>query len=201
MLIPLDYHLSNEAVSSILQFFLSHSNLAQVRDEKKSKAESQPKFDFKCIGMQMGVTKAPLNTPSLHSVQTERDSKAHLNSIRVISLLFDTFDEPKHKDTIFEEVINRIGLETFLKGKDLDLVNEKYKAFITSLALKYHREGKLKHFPLFGIKAVGADGIEFVNEKQFDKKLTLGHIAFFARFTQQDDIAPLETKESWGRFR
>lgn len=31
--------------------------------------------------------------------------------------------------------------------------------------------------------------------------MNLGHIAFFSRYTKQDDVAPMSSKESWDLFR
>ena len=69
LLIPLDSHINNEVLSELIQYFLLHSTIQKVfEDENKSLAFTKPSFPFKCISMQITVTKAPLSKPSLRDV-------------------------------------------------------------------------------------------------------------------------------------
>lgn len=63
--IPLDKHLNNRAITDLIEYFLSNSNLTLTKQDHKSNADKQVSFDYKCISIQMGVSKAPLDRPSL----------------------------------------------------------------------------------------------------------------------------------------
>ena len=66
LLIPLDSHINNEILSELIQYFLQHSSMHKVYEDKnKSLAFTKGSFPFKCISMQITVTKAPLCKPSL----------------------------------------------------------------------------------------------------------------------------------------
>jgi hypothetical protein len=109
--IPLDCHLANDSVSALVQYFLAHSTLAQVKDSgPKSKAHTQARFNFKCVSLQLGVCKAPLSTPSLSTVETTKEA----TGIRVLSLLFDTQDSPIKKHAVFEEMLKQVPLGSIL---------------------------------------------------------------------------------------
>ena len=47
--IPMDQHLNNQAVASLIEFFMTNSNLTTVKNELKSVADKQPAFNYKCI--------------------------------------------------------------------------------------------------------------------------------------------------------
>jgi hypothetical protein len=88
--IPLGDHLTSGTLSELIEYFLLNSNMHKVcENPNKSLAFTKGCFPLKCIGIQMTVAKAPLNKPSLKEVAPG------LDSLRVLSLLFDTKDEPK----------------------------------------------------------------------------------------------------------
>lgn len=138
-MIPLDLHVDNGILSDIIQYFLINSNLNKVyENEHKSLAFNKESFPFKCISMQISVTEAPLNAPSLKPMSGEFVSSKKNSFIRVLSLLFDTEDEPKVQ-TGFQDVLKNTKISNFLNSKQIKHVNERYATFIRNLAGKYFR--------------------------------------------------------------
>jgi hypothetical protein len=85
--------------------------LAQVKDSgPKSKAHDQARFNFKCVSLQLGVCKPPLSSPSLSTVQSDKEA----GGVRVLSLLFDTQDSPIKKHAVFEELLGQVPLQSIL---------------------------------------------------------------------------------------
>lgn len=100
-------------------------------------------------------------------------------------------------------MISSVKLSDLLDMSQLKYIQDRYKPFIHGLAEKYFRAGKVQKFP-FEVKTANANYIEFKNEAEVDLSLTpatLGHIAFFAEYTRQDDQCPMSSKESWEFFR
>jgi len=109
----------------------------------------QPKFEFKCISMQIGVAKAPLDTPSLRMINPAEDNSG--KAIRVLSLLFDTSSNTSGSFKSIEDSLSQTKLSSFLCSAQIDLIKDNYKTFVMGLAHKYLKEDKVKHFP-FEIK-------------------------------------------------
>ena len=114
LMIPLGNHLDNEIISRIMQFFLTNSTLPKVTEPKNSAASKQPSFAYKCISMQMGVTKAPLSIPTLKAISSEESGDSHQHAIRVLCVLFDTQDDPQVKHGIFQDVLDTTRLDSLL---------------------------------------------------------------------------------------
>jgi hypothetical protein len=100
--------------------------------------------------MQLGVTKAPLDSPEL------KDISPSDTGIRVLSLLFDTKDDPAPGYHNFEEVLKSIKLTSLMSKESIAQIIDHYPSFINELALKYLHEDKLKQFP-FAIKSANAN--------------------------------------------
>lgn len=71
--------------------------------------------------------------------------------------MFDTYDKLT-TGNIFNEMIADTKLSSFMKQKTVDQIALNYKEFIDNLARKYKEEGKLKNFPLFGLKNINPSG-------------------------------------------
>lgn len=103
-------------------------------------------FPYKLIGMQVTVTEAPLSKPPLKpyinttSNYQKTDSQAKLEdgAIRVLSLIFDTQDEPKVVGN-FTNILKTIKLSSILEHADICFMETNYKNFLQSLAKKYFR--------------------------------------------------------------
>lgn len=109
LMIPLDAHINNAILSDLIQYFLLFSTLTKVyENEHKSLAFTKESFPFKCISMQMAVTEAPLRSPSLKPMAGELAKSKRDTAIRVLSLLFDTRDEPKLQNVGFQAALDRI---------------------------------------------------------------------------------------------
>lgn len=118
LMIPLDSHINNGILSDLIQYFLLYSNLNKVyENEHKSLAFTKESFPFKCIGMQIAVTEAPLSSPSLKPMAGEHTQNKRDSFIRVLSLLFDTQDEPKLKNTNFQAALDSIKLRKILSSQ------------------------------------------------------------------------------------
>lgn len=200
--IPLDIHLNNQAVASLIEFFMSNSNLTSFKNEHKSTANKQPSFNYKCISVQMGISNAPLDQPSLKLIKSD---KTRTEEVRVLNFLFDTHDSPKEISTSFDLQLIHSKLVTFMKEKTVEHIFQHYRSFLDGLVLKYKACEKTKNFPLFKIKNVSPTGKVFYEDEsllpQTASDLTLKHIAIVVSFTKQDDIIPLDTKESYELFR
>lgn len=119
-----------------------------------------------------------------------------------MQVFFDTFSKSK-TGMIFDEAFKSISLTQFMKEKNINRISKCYRTFIDGLAKKYKEHGKSKDFPLFGLKNISPSGQVFFEQElpQETSDFKLNHIAFLTRYTMQDDIMPLESKESWELFR
>jgi len=121
-MIPLDSHINNEALSDLIKYFLLNSKIHQSfeNDFKESEAKKNC-FPYKLIGMQVTATEAPLSKPPLKQyikIKNELDNaqaqlKKEEGAIRVLSLLFDTKDEPKIVGN-FANILKTIKLSNIL---------------------------------------------------------------------------------------
>ena len=147
LLIPLDCHINNEILSELIQYFLQHSSIQKVyEDEHKSLAFTKRSFPFKCISMQITVTKAPLCKPSLKPPIESPENNTHENAIKVLSLLFDTQEDAKQHSGNFSDILKQCKLSSILNSKQLGFVKENYGSFIKELAMKYFKENQMKEF-------------------------------------------------------
>ena len=141
LMIPFGDHMNSEILSRLIQYFLLHSTLHKVyEDEHKSLAFTKESFPFKCISMQITVTKAPLSKPSLQPLIESMDKKGHESAIRVLSLLFDTQDEPKTNAENFSDVLEQCKLSSLLEARQLGYIQDNYPNFLQKLAFKYFRQ-------------------------------------------------------------
>jgi len=65
------------------------------------------------------MAKAPLCKPSLTAPAASPDRAGSESAIRVLSVLFDTSDEPKTAQMNFQEVLNAVKLDKILPQEDL----------------------------------------------------------------------------------
>jgi len=75
--------------------------------------------------MQLGVTQAPLCTPALAPLN-KKDQKDK-SAIRVLSILFDTHDDPDTYQKNFEEKLAQTKLSSIFSGPQLTHIRENYK--------------------------------------------------------------------------
>jgi hypothetical protein len=127
----------------------------------------------------MTVSMAPLNKPSLKEISPGQEA------VRVLSLLFDTRDEPKNTNK-FEDIVKAVKLSKVLKQDNIKVVQKNYPTFMKEIAKKYAKSGCVKDFPI-KIKSYTAGLLEFEDENELSLQsstATLSDLAFSVEYTR-----------------
>ena len=193
---------SGRPVIELFDYFMRHSTMARANNNPTDEESNRGKrFPFKCIGLVQSVALPPFNKCSLSAVPPPSADQPAAQ--RVLTLIFDTHDQPLCSKHNFAETLRLIKLSDILSPASLRELAPVYPAYLETLAESYMQAGKLKEFP-YAISLKSAPLLHFENEADltFDaQKETLHRIAFFLEYSVQDDTLPLSFKEGWDFLR